>query len=95
MTIGFPVTKARIDGQLGDAVYALREALARVARLKLDLDEIQDADLQAMGYTAGEVTTLKASITDLNALANISHGQGTQAQPNDFFFNARQLIRLS
>lgn len=95
MSIGYPVTKQRIDAQCGDAIYQLREALARIQRIKLDLDEMSDADLQALGYSAGEVAIVKSSIGDLNALANVARGQGTQAAPNDFFFFARQLIRLS
>jgi hypothetical protein len=95
MSIGYPVTKQRIDAQGGDAVYQTREALARVSRFKADLDQFDDAELEGLGYTAGEVTTLRATFTDLANLAKIADGQGTQAQPNDFFFHADNMIRLS
>lgn len=95
MTLGYAFTKQRIDAQAGDAAYQLREALARITRYKADLDSLSDPELTAMGYTAGEVTVLRASFTDLDKLAAISRGAATQPAASDFFFNAKQLIRLS
>lgn len=93
MSVGFPVTKQEVDNRAGQLVVQLRDTLADVVAFKAWLDSATttDAFLQGLGYTAGEVTLLRASYTDLKKLSDVSHAQAVQAAPSDFFFNAKVL----
>lgn len=92
MTVGFPNTKNDIDGQSGRLVLSLRDNFRQVNDMKVYLDSLQDSDLTALGYTAGEVITLRAAVTDLYNLGRIANAQQAQPATNDFFFNGRKLL---
>jgi hypothetical protein len=98
VAIGFEINKAGIDQRAGGLVLALRDDLYRAAQFCDLLNDTSifanDAALIAYGYTQGEVTTLRASFTDLKALYNVSHAAGTVPSANDFFFNAKHLTGL-
>lgn len=95
MSVGFTATKADIDQRAGGLVIAVRDALLRCAQFSDLLSDTSifpnDAALTALGYTSGEVTTLRASFTDLKALYNVARANGTVASNNDFWFNAKHL----
>src|SRR5260221_50150 len=54
-----------------------------------------DANMIALGYTAGEVTLLKAAATDIggtgNSLYRIANGLAFVGSANNFLFNSNQL----
>lgn len=95
MSIGFPIAKADIDIRAAQTVVAVRDSLQAAVNLCNLLQDTtifaNDAALTALGYSAGEVTQLRAAFTDLKALYNVAHGTATQASTNDFFFNAKHL----
>ncbi len=68
MTVGrTPPDKATIDGQSATLLINLDQAFANAMKLKTYLDATVDANLIALGYTQGEVNTLKSAYTDLKA----------------------------
>ena len=95
MSVGFSLTKADLDARAGSLVVAVRDALYRCKAMNDLLNDTgiipNDAFLTGLGYTSGEVTTLRAAFTDLNSLYNVSHAAGTVSSNNDFFFNAKKL----
>lgn len=95
MSVGFPADKGTIDQRAGSLAWQLRETLNQVQLVKAWLDSKTDAELGTsggLGYSAGEITTLRAAYTDLDNLRKVAHAQGTQAVANDFFFNAGKLL---
>lgn len=93
--LGFPTDKGNIDNRAGFLALTLRDTLADVVTVKTWLDSKQDADLTGLGYSSGEVTTLRAAFTDMAKLASIARGQEVQAAASDFFWNAKHLTGLS
>lgn len=98
MSVGFTLTKADLDTRAGQLAQALRDDLARCAAFCDLLNDTSivppansDAFLQGLGYSASDITTLRAAFTDLKALYNVAHAAGTVASVNDFFFNAKHL----
>ena len=94
MSLGFQTDKGAIDSWAPTVIIDLRQALDNVQRIKAWLDTQVDADLTALGYSSAEVAVLKSAFTDLDKLAQIAHGQATQAQANDFLFWPRKLTGL-
>ena len=95
MAVGFPTGKQDIDSRAGFLALTLRDALRDVKTLKGWLDGKTEQDLMDLGYTSGEVATLKSAYTDLAKLADIAAGQATQAEASDFFWFAKHLTGLS
>jgi hypothetical protein len=94
MSIGYPITKTGLDNQMGALIVACRDNLNAIVYLKSLLDDstvLPDATLTALGYGTGDITTIRASFTDLKKLSDISRATATQASTNDFWFNAKLL----
>jgi len=84
MSVGLAVTKQEIDGRAGDVARSFQRAFHDVGTLKLFLDATPDADLVALGYTQGEVTTLKTAINELAQLGTIWTGAAALPVAKDF-----------
>jgi hypothetical protein len=99
MTIGLPLDQAGINARAGSLAIALRDALRQCADFSDLLSNTQIiANAQAlinMGFTAGEVTTLRAAFTDAKALRLVATGAATQGSLNNFFFNLQKLMGTS
>jgi hypothetical protein len=99
MSVGFTLNKVDLDNKAGSLAMSLRDDLARCAAFCDLLNDTSvfadDAALVALGYTQGEVTTLRAAFTDLKKLWSISHAAATQSPANDFFFNAKHLVGVN
>lgn len=98
MSAGYPITKTDLDNRMGAAVVTLRDALLAIVSLKAELDDtsiLPDATLTTLGYSAGEITTIRASFTDMAKLYDISRAAATQGATNDFWFNAKRLAGLN
>lgn len=105
MSVGISVQKVDVDGRAGGLVLQFWKNLDELKRFKAWLDDSDhnDAFLTGLGYTAGEISTLRAAIADLGdptiGLYAIAHGIGSKgiatigqsAAANNFFFNARKL----
>ena len=91
---GYALNQNELDQRMGRAVTNLRDALDEVVAVKALLDDttlLPDATLTALGYSSGDITTIRASFADLVALYKIAHAQQQQVGNNDFFFNAKHL----
>lgn len=95
MSVGLPVGKSDFDNKLGELALQLRDLIMQVAPLKARLDAMADADLEALGYTTDDVTLIRASIVDLNQIAQVALGQATQATVYDFRTNTQHLMGIN
>lgn len=97
MAVGFAVAKTDVDQRAGGLVQQLWQVLDDIRRQKLWLDDAahNDAFLTGLGYSAGEISTLRAAFTDLDKLRQVAHAAATQAAVNDFFFNAKNLTGVN
>lgn len=98
MSIGYAITKTDVDNTMGRLVVAVRESLLDCVAFKKWLDDAAlgtDAFLTTLGYSAGEITTIRAAFSAMNSLNNIAHAAGTQASTNDFFFDAKKLTGIN
>jgi hypothetical protein len=102
MSTGLSLTKADLDNRMASVWMGIRDNLRRASELCALLNDtsIIAADpnyLQnVLGYTSGEVTTLRAAWTDLGGTGTSLYRIATGAvagpgSPNDFFFNAKHL----
>jgi hypothetical protein len=99
MALGYTILKADIDARAAGLVVALRDSLQRCSDFCALLNNTNkvpnDAFLTGLGYTAGEVTSLRAAFTDLGgtgvSLYRIAHGAAANAGTNDYFSNAQLL----
>lgn len=93
--VGFPTDKNTIDARVGSLTMGLRDTLRQIGTVKVWLDSQSDANLTSLGYSAADITLLRASFVDLDKLRLISQAGATQASVSDFFFNAKQLVGVS
>jgi hypothetical protein len=100
MSVGLTLLKADIDQRSASVIIGLRDALRRCSEMCALLNDTgiipNDAFLTGLGYTSGEVTTLRAAFTDLGgtgvSLYRIGNGLvAGPGSPNDFMFNAKKL----
>ena len=71
MAIGFPVTKAGVDQNLGVCARALYNAFATVEQFKSWLDTQDVAALEALGYTTGGANVGKSLMSDVDHLRTV------------------------
>lgn len=91
MAIGYPKDKNSIDSILGEVSMGMQRSFRRAVQLNTELTAYTDAQLTAAGYTAGEVATLRAFVTDMTQLNNIYTGAATLGTVKDFRTNLRPL----
>lgn len=102
MTVGRGLTKVDIDARASAVVEQLWGAFTQANQMSLWLANTtiipSDTTLTNLGYTAGEVTLLRAAINDLgsaNGLWGVAHNQKTVPATNNFFFNAQLLTGVN
>jgi len=91
MSVGLSITKQEIDQRAGDIARGFQRHFNDTATLQSFLAQTADADLIALGYTAGEVAILKSAFLDLTQLATVWSGAATQGAPKDFRTFVRQV----
>lgn len=91
MSIGLQVTKAQLDDYAGQLSQDLRVTFEYIQQFHEYLTGTTEAELVAMGYTSGEVATLKSGIADQNELATVYKGEATVASPKNFAAFAKLL----
>ena len=84
MSVGLPVTKDEIDARSGDISRAFQKQFGDVVTMQSFLTATPNADLEALGYSADEVATLKTAFADLMQLGEIWVGNDALAAPKDF-----------
>lgn len=91
MAAGFQVTKDALNQRAGSIVVAGESWFEDVERLASYLAATPDADLTALGFTSGEVASLKSAFTDLDNLRLTAYGQRAQTPASNFLFWASKL----
>lgn len=81
---GYPKSKEAVDNIVGELSQALNRDFRRLAELKTELDFYNDAALTALGYTVGEVTSLRTMATAIGTLNGIYSGTGNLPAATDF-----------
>jgi hypothetical protein len=84
MAIGYPKNKDSVDNLVGELAQSINRNFRRSAQLKTELDSFTDTQLTNLGYSAGEVTALRAFATDMAQLNNIYTGAAALVTPKDF-----------
>lgn len=84
MSLGYPATKTDLDNRAGQLAIQLRDTFTAIRRFKAYLDTQTDPNLTGLGYSAGEVATLRSSYVDLDKLATVYGGTVTQGTTYDF-----------
>jgi len=84
LSVGYSATKADIDSRSGGLALSLRNTTDEIRNFKIFLDSKPDGDLTALGYTAGDINTLRSAFVDLARLVSVY--EGTQAQPSAYDF---------
>jgi hypothetical protein len=102
MAVGRGYTKNDIDQRMSSIVEQVWGSLDLANRASLWLANTNivpnDAALVALGYTAAEVTTLRAAVNDLgssNGLWGVAHTLKTVPTVNNFFFSAQLLTGVN
>jgi hypothetical protein len=102
MAVGRGITKNDIDLRAAAVVEQVWNALNEANKMSAWLANTNiianDAALVALGYTAGEVTLLRAAINDLgsaNGLWGVAHTQKTVLAVNNFFFSGQQITGVN
>jgi hypothetical protein len=76
MSVGTEVTKGTVDTRAGEAALALRQALEKVERLKLWLDDHPGYDAQShlvtLGYSEDEAYLLHDTFSQLDTIRTTS-----------------------
>ncbi len=84
MAAGLQPTKTELDEALGTILRDFRVVTRRAIDFKEWLDGVLDADLQAMGYTPGDIANIRSAFIDAKKINDIFEGTATQATLNDF-----------
>jgi hypothetical protein len=84
MPVGLPVTKNEIDTRAGDIARRFQKSFDDVATMQGFLARTTSAELEALGFTADEVATLKTAFADLSQLGKIWGGLEPLATAKDF-----------
>ena len=98
MSTGYPITKIDLDNRMGGMIVNVRDALEACVLFKSLLDDstiLPDATLTTLGYSAGEITQIRAAFSSMKSLRDISRALATQASTNDFWFDAKHLAGLN
>ena len=91
MAVGLAVTKQELDSRAGDISRQFQASFEDVVTMQNYLTATVDTDLVALGYTEGDVATLKTAFADLMQLGRIWTGAEALAAPKDFRTFVRRL----
>jgi hypothetical protein len=84
MSVGLPASKTEIDTRAGDIARTFQKSFGDVLTMQGYLTATSEADLIALGYTSGDVASLKTAFTDLMQLADIWTGNAALPEAKDF-----------
>jgi hypothetical protein len=93
MSIGLNPGKTDIDLLVGSIVRALHGDLLKIEQIEYFLAGKTDGDLEALGYSVGEIAILRSAIADLAELATVYRGE-SDAPQKDFRTFARRLMGM-
>ena len=84
MPVGLAISKQEIDTRAGDISRRFQQSFDDVATMQGFLGRTANADLEALGYSADDVATLKTAFNDLAQLGRIWGGVEPLAAAKDF-----------
>lgn len=82
--LGTHITKDTVNQVAGQLALDLCDTMQRIEDFKAWLDQTPDVDIEALGFSAQEVATIKSAFTDQAELVAIFRGAATLAQPKEF-----------
>ena len=92
---GIPISKDIINARVGYLAKTLRDTFSEIERVNSYLaDDDNTAALTAMGFSQDELTLVRAAFADLAKLSRVARAQDIQAQPNDYYWNAKHLTGI-
>lgn len=94
MPAGLAVTKETLNARAGSVALQARSLFEQTAAVKEWLDATPNADMEAMGFSAGEVAVIKSAFADLDQLRTIWQGTANLPASKDFRQWTRQLWGL-
>jgi hypothetical protein len=92
MAVGYPALKTDIDSRAGQLALGVRDTLRQIQIFKAYLDTQSDASLITLGYSQGDVNTLRSAYGDLDKLRTVYEGTATQGTTYDFRTFAKLLV---
>ena len=94
LNIGNAVTKSTIDNVVGTLAARLNTSMNKSRQVVNWLADIQDSDLEGLGYTADDITGLRAAIGSMGTLHDIYVGDATLDPAVDFRTTIRKIAGL-
>ena len=95
MSVGYPTTKADIDGRAGNLAIDVRNKMAEIRDFKIFVDSMTDQDLTDRTYTGNDISRLRSAITDLDQLAQVYLGLATRTPAYDYRTSAKFLTGVA
>lgn len=95
MSLGYPVSKNDVDSKAGGLALSLRTTFDGVRNFKIWLDTQTDPVLTALGYSSGEIATLRSAAADMDQLRQIYEGLANLGSAKDFRQFAKLLTGVS
>ena len=94
MTVGYAKNADVLNSRLGYLVTTQKQLIDGYERMKLAIDELDDATLMAapFGYTQTEVDNIRALVTDLYNASRVLTGLQDQTPASNFLYWADQLL---
>lgn len=93
---GARLSKDQVNDVIGQALLDVNVALTNAAQIKSDFFHLSDNDLgtNGLGFTADEITLLRAAFDDMEQLYRIYRGQDPLPASKNFRQNIRKLWGL-
>lgn len=84
MAVGLFTTKGEIDVRAGQLARALRTVLTEIGDFKGWVDTQTDQNLTDLGCSAGDISSLRSSYTDMEHLHQVYLGLATRTPAYDY-----------
>lgn len=91
MAVGLTLTKDQFDSRIGSQSLQVLQVMQQWTALKKTVDAMQTDDLEALGYSADDVTLIRAAMEDTGKILAIFTGQEALAEAYDFTQNIGKL----
>jgi hypothetical protein len=94
---GFPLTRASLDSQVGNLIVTARDGLDACSAFLLRFESVNASrhqDLLDAGYTEADIALINGGFFGIDALNKVGHAGALPGGPNDFWFQANQMIAL-
>lgn len=83
MAAGLQIDRPTLNSVAGNLALQFRVWYRAVESLQRGATGLDDAALTAMGYSAQDITELRAAVVSMVKIKNVATGQATQASASD------------